>query len=221
MEEKISPYKAEIKGECVRWGGCISAQGYGETRVDGVSTKAHRAVWEFARGKIPKGMHIDHLCRNKACVNVLRHPQRTLAILTNLVSPPSMSGTVTVSQSTLSDIRRDVETFIVRDAELTTQLDALRGACEAAKELREAAYRYGQGDADFPWPLVRAALVEWCNAHDAALATLTPPAEAGAVSKEKFEKHLKEASETVAKWPAWKQEILGGKAVDKKEPTHE
>jgi hypothetical protein len=30
---------------------------------------AHRVAWELLVGAIPEGLEIDHLCRNRACVN--------------------------------------------------------------------------------------------------------------------------------------------------------
>lgn len=30
---------------------------------------AHRVAYEQAKGPIPTGLQIDHLCRNRACVN--------------------------------------------------------------------------------------------------------------------------------------------------------
>lgn len=33
-------------------------------------TTAHRAAWVHANGQIPAGMTIDHLCKNRRCVNV-------------------------------------------------------------------------------------------------------------------------------------------------------
>lgn len=30
---------------------------------------AHRVVWEIFNGVVPNGMNLDHLCRNRACVN--------------------------------------------------------------------------------------------------------------------------------------------------------
>ena len=32
--------------------------------------KAHRAAWMLANGPVPKGMVLDHICRNRACINV-------------------------------------------------------------------------------------------------------------------------------------------------------
>jgi len=44
--------------------------GYVYIYADGRRTRiAHRVIYEALRGPIPPGMNIDHLCRNKACVN--------------------------------------------------------------------------------------------------------------------------------------------------------
>ena len=45
-------------------------QGYGICK-DGIyrGKKAHRVSYEFFVGPIPKGLEIDHLCRNPSCVN--------------------------------------------------------------------------------------------------------------------------------------------------------
>jgi hypothetical protein len=44
--------------------------GYGRLRVGGDRTvRAHRFSYEWFIGKIPKGLTIDHLCRNRRCVN--------------------------------------------------------------------------------------------------------------------------------------------------------
>jgi hypothetical protein len=36
---------------------------------DGRVRGAHRVFWEDANGPIPEGCEIDHLCRNRGCVN--------------------------------------------------------------------------------------------------------------------------------------------------------
>lgn len=44
--------------------------GYGRVNVgDGVWDYAHRIAYEALVGPIPPGLVIDHLCRNRACVN--------------------------------------------------------------------------------------------------------------------------------------------------------
>ena len=51
--------------ECVMWRGRIDRNSYGR---DGREF-AHRAAYERAIGPIPAGLQLDHLCRNRACVN--------------------------------------------------------------------------------------------------------------------------------------------------------
>lgn len=47
---------------CWVWNRGLGAGGYG-------ARGPHRSYYERARGPIPAGHHIDHLCRNRACVN--------------------------------------------------------------------------------------------------------------------------------------------------------
>ena len=43
--------------------------GYGEAKVDGRQVRAHRLYYERFVGTIPEGLQLDHLCRQRACVN--------------------------------------------------------------------------------------------------------------------------------------------------------
>ena len=43
--------------------------GYGVFQLEGKPQSAHRVAYELVKGPIPEGLHIDHLCRNRACVN--------------------------------------------------------------------------------------------------------------------------------------------------------
>lgn len=54
---------------CWEWVGRIHKEGYGIWRARGRPALAHRKMYETHRGPIPKGLVIDHLCRNKICVN--------------------------------------------------------------------------------------------------------------------------------------------------------
>lgn len=55
--------------DCWEWVASTS-QGYGQINSGGRGRplKAHRVVYELARGPIPSGLQLDHLCRNRACV---------------------------------------------------------------------------------------------------------------------------------------------------------
>lgn len=53
---------------CWVWTGAMSDTGYG-TFGARPTRLAHRAVYELLVGPIPAGLHLDHLCRNRACVN--------------------------------------------------------------------------------------------------------------------------------------------------------
>ena len=59
--------------KCWVWLGAIiggDGAGYGQFRAEGQHrVLAHRWIYEQTNGKIRKGTEIDHLCRNRACVN--------------------------------------------------------------------------------------------------------------------------------------------------------
>lgn len=55
-------------GVCWTWT-ASRAHGYGQFGVQGHCLRAHRVAFELTRGPIPDGLVIDHLCRNRACVN--------------------------------------------------------------------------------------------------------------------------------------------------------
>lgn len=54
---------------CWNWTGARQPNGYGVFGFRDKTARAHRAAWELLRGPIPEGMDLDHLCRNRACVN--------------------------------------------------------------------------------------------------------------------------------------------------------
>ena len=61
-------YKETMTG-CWEWQTGTAPSGYGIARVNGRSVRAHRAVYEALVGPIPNGFVLDHICRNKICVN--------------------------------------------------------------------------------------------------------------------------------------------------------
>lgn len=50
---------------CIPWTGHLSADGYGRRG----RYWAHRTVYLLVHGHIPVGWEVDHVCRNRACVN--------------------------------------------------------------------------------------------------------------------------------------------------------
>lgn len=54
---------------CWEWTGSTSPNGYGRLTIKGSSVYAHRLSYETFVGPIPEGLQIDHLCRNRLCVN--------------------------------------------------------------------------------------------------------------------------------------------------------
>lgn len=59
----------EDENGCWVFTGARSAGGYGFLRVAGKNLYTHRVAYEEIRAKIPDGLHLDHLCRNRSCIN--------------------------------------------------------------------------------------------------------------------------------------------------------
>jgi hypothetical protein len=54
--------------DCWEWTGTVRS-GYGRVHVNGRRRSAHVVVYELLNGPVPEGMQLDHLCRNRLCVN--------------------------------------------------------------------------------------------------------------------------------------------------------
>lgn len=55
--------------DCLVWDNISRADGYATVSIDYKSLYVHRVMYELFIGPIPKGLVIDHLCRNRSCVN--------------------------------------------------------------------------------------------------------------------------------------------------------
>lgn len=57
-------------GDCWEWTAYRDRDGYGITNAAAFGTpRAHRVAYALLIGPIPDGMQLDHLCRNRSCVN--------------------------------------------------------------------------------------------------------------------------------------------------------
>lgn len=61
--------KVEKTETCWLWTGGRQSSGYGSLTFDGAHKLAHRVAYELSVGPIPEGLHVDHLCRTRDCVN--------------------------------------------------------------------------------------------------------------------------------------------------------
>lgn len=74
VESKIT--KGTNTEDCWIWSGAISDNGYGNFGISTIegfkkTLLAHRYIYIELVGDIPRGFDIDHLCRNRKCVNPL------------------------------------------------------------------------------------------------------------------------------------------------------
>jgi len=122
------PYKIQDTGyetPCWLWQRCCNRSGYGKIRGDGRSRGAHQFYYEKARGPVPPGLNLDHLCRQRACVNpdhleiVTSAVNTQRGVRTKLTpeqvmgirhqsgrSASELAGVFGVSTGTVEDIRR-------------------------------------------------------------------------------------------------------------------
>ena len=61
--------KVEKTSSCWNWLGYIKKDGYPAFRYNEKMGNAYRFSYELFKGDIPEGLQIDHLCRNRSCVN--------------------------------------------------------------------------------------------------------------------------------------------------------
>ena len=54
---------------CWEWQGYRNEEGYGKFGVGSTVLRTHRWAYERYKGPIPEQLQLDHLCRNRACVN--------------------------------------------------------------------------------------------------------------------------------------------------------
>jgi hypothetical protein len=76
---------------CHEYTGGLSIWGYGQISIGKHTLHAHRVLYEQLIGPIPEGLMPDHLCRNRACVN-LDHLEIVTCQVNLLRSPITLAG---------------------------------------------------------------------------------------------------------------------------------
>lgn len=116
-----------VDGTCWRWQGAKNHKGYGHLRVNRVTKMAHRLSYEYAKGPIPAGLEIDHLCNVRDCVN------------------PDHLEAVTHGENLRRIAERNPRTHCSRDHELTPDNTFVnsrgRRECRTCRSANQKAYR--------------------------------------------------------------------------------
>lgn len=73
---KVTP---AVWDDCWHWAAALDRYGYGKFWAGERHVKAHRWAYELMVAEIPDGLQLDHLCRNRSCVNPLHLEPVTLA----------------------------------------------------------------------------------------------------------------------------------------------
>lgn len=72
LDERFHAKIEKLESGCWRWTAHIGSHGYGMIHTGPPRLRlivAHQAAYELYRGPVPEGLVLDHLCRNRWCVN--------------------------------------------------------------------------------------------------------------------------------------------------------
>jgi hypothetical protein len=139
--------------QCWEWRGARDPNGYGTfTVARKVTHFAHRYAYELFVGPIPEGLVIDHLCRNRGCINPTH-----MEPVTNAENVLRGEGPTAVNARKTHCKRGhpfdDVNTYVYAKGRACRMCHQLRQRAAAGDEvaqraLREAPTRYSDGSTD-------------------------------------------------------------------------
>ena len=69
FSNKVELKESGLITDCWNWLGFKDIKGYGRAYAQKKMILAHRFSYQLFKGEIPRGLDLDHLCRNRSCVN--------------------------------------------------------------------------------------------------------------------------------------------------------
>jgi hypothetical protein len=123
-----------IENGCWIWAATISPKGYGYIHWNGVNYRAHRLPWIFLVSRISEGLHLDHLCRERSCVNPAHLEPVTPR--ENIMRGEGFASKLARSTSCKSGHPFDASNTIFE-----MSAGATRRQCRACAKIRDRAYR--------------------------------------------------------------------------------
>lgn len=69
FRRKPKRYEVDSVTGCWNWLSTVSPNGYAGVFIGGKRWTVHRLIYETLNGPVPEHLDLDHLCRNRRCVN--------------------------------------------------------------------------------------------------------------------------------------------------------